>query len=763
MALFGLWLLVGAVLSWVTLVCLFGDVELALSPDQIRGGKVARVNDLPVPPLLWPGELDLEVFEDGHALGPRVEDVETVRERGEGAYAVSVRREPGLPVRRTLHFTASDGSRPPSDGRRYVVRFPRRELPAATVLVVASWILLPWGVILWWRSSQGRPLLPSVPAWSLVVAGAVYTLFVVQAWLPPANWGWLLAVGAVGLAPALACLLCGDWSCPRWFPWLAGLLAWAVCSSLGGSSYAAPASAVGFLAVAVGGVLLYLGFRQVFEGPEFRGASFLLGLFLLVAGLSLARDAGFDPAGALESLGLVPESSPRLVNLWTTKFVGHWLLVVGWSALAALGLGTRGRRIPAALVTILGALAVVLNGSKAAHFALGVSIVAAMPAIRWPTPVRRLCVGGLMVGLLLTPLLSSLPWSLQSDSTPSARQERAGSAEMAVRGGIWEFSRRMISLRPVEGWGFGATASLPGRQLPVAEALGLDRDTAGPKLSRHPALAGGHPHNSALLTWLDLGLVGALLVVGLVWAVGRSIAGVEERRGTHAALLGLLTVTAVFLVFNYPAWEPEVASILWMTAVLAAAILPRLVVSRRALLRSAAVVLLILAFGCSVLVYHRGAGWLTARELRTDGAVLDPEAGRLVLGDEVRDLEYSDRLDAGADLFEPGSGADTFIHGWAYGPPGAGAREAVLVFVGSELAGVVWPERPSPEAFDRADPKDVRALVSGFLIRVEPERLDLDAPVTVVALRPDGSLARELPPLSPEASSESTAPRRGPG
>jgi hypothetical protein len=88
------------------------------------------------------------------------------------------------------------------------------------------------------------------------------------------------------------------------------------------------------------------------------------------------------------------------------------------------------------------------------------------------------------------------------------------------------------------------------------------------------------------------------------------------------------------------------------------------------------------------------------------------------------------------------------MSGWAYTRPGDEPPEAVLVFVGSELAGIAWPERPSPEVFARTDRGDVRALVSGFLLRLEPEQLDLSAPVTVVALRSDSAHAAELPPLS---------------
>ncbi|MFW6012127.1 MAG: O-antigen ligase family protein [bacterium] len=749
----GLWLLVGCLLFWLTQACLFGEVVLVLTPDQIRGGKIARLNRLPAPTVPWPAEFSLDVFEDGRPLGPRVKNLDTVRKLGNGAYAVVLEQEPTTPAGRTLYFSASDGSSPHVNGRQYVVRFPRRQLPAATALLVLAWMLLPWGLIRWRRTSSRPAPLPSTSALSLIVAAAVYSLFVVQAWLPPANSSWLLALVAVGLAPALCRLLHGEWVFPRWLLWLSALLVWAICSSFGGSSYADPASAAGFLAVSAGGLVLYVGFRQALADPESRGTYIMTGLFVLVAGLSLARDAGLDPAGALAFLRLVPQSSTQLDNLWTTKFIAHWLLVIGWSAVAALGWSRGRRRASAVLVTTLGAVAIGLNGSKAALFALIVSVAVATSSARWSTAVRRVLVLGLILGLLLTPLIAALPWSGQAESLSSAQQEAAGSSELAVRGGIWEFSRRLVSLRPIEGWGLGASANLPGRGLPIADALGLQEDEAGPKLSRHPALAGGHPHNAALLTWLDLGLVGALLVAGLLVAVGKSIAVVQENRFTHAGLLGLLSATAAFLIFNYPVWEPEVASILWMTVVLAATMLPTSPMPRRALFRDGTVILVILMVGGAVLLYDRASRWLTVWEVRGGDPVLDRAAGEVLLGNEVRALDYGNYLDAGAELVQAGPAADPLMRGWAYVPSKSEPPDAVLVFVGSELAGIVWPERPSPEAFAQTEPKDVRALVSGFLVPVEPEEVDLEAPVTVVALGSKRSFAVELPPLAADPPS----------
>lgn len=746
-----LWLIVAISLAWITYACLLGHVEHRLAGGRILTDTVA-LSILPAPAFPWPGELRVRLLEDGRPLGPRVDGPSSVSEAGGGAYAAPVRDGSGLHRYTALYFTASDGTVPLGNGRTYTARYPRRGLPASFALLLACWVILPLAAV---RASKtladSRPDQTApvgVAAWSVLVSGFLYTLFALQAWLPPSNAPWLLAVVVAGVAPFLASLPASRASLPGWLAWLAGLLVWVLLTSLGGSSYASPPMALGFLAVSAGGVLLYFGARGGLEQNERHGPSLTLVLFTLTAGLSLARAAGFDLASGLASLELSSLWWERIENLWTSKFLGHWLLVTFWCTLAAFGASSRSRRSDTALVSSLVIVAIWLTGSKSALVALLLSIAVAGGAMLRPRAVRRLVVVALVFGVLSAPLLAAVPWRVQSRLPGHLADGPLGALEMDVRGGVWEFSRRLISLHPVDGWGFGASAALPGGDLPIAEALGVEPESPDAVLARHPVLAGGHPHNAALLTWLDLGLIGALLVAGLLVAVGRSIAGVKEHRHTHAALLGLLTVTATFLIFNYPVWEPEVASILWMTAVLAAAVLPQPAVAHLALLRSGAAVLLILTMGGSILAWDRADRWWTAREVREGRAVLDLEAGRIVVGGEALPLEHGGLLDAGAEFLHWEPGGTALMRGWVYGPPGAGAPDAVLVFVGSELADVVWPELPSPEAFARSESRDVRALVSGFLLRLQPDRLDLEEPVTVVALRPKGAVAAELPPLA---------------
>ncbi len=693
----------------------------------------------------------MEVLEDGLPLGPQVRDARAVRDLGGGAFAVVMDGDAGPWNLGTVYFTATDDTAPRSNGRQYSISFPRRQLPASSALVLFSWALFTVAVVCS-RPSLAPPLEVQLSAWSVFVAGALYSVFAVQAWLPAASAPWLVALTAVGFVPFLLAARSRRWILPVWVIWLSGMLAWALGGSLIGTSYASPTRAAGLLATSVGGGILYLGFRERLASDGRRPLALLVGLFYLVVFLSLLRDSGFDLVQTLTRAEIGSTAAGEAVNPWTTKFTSHWLLVVGWCALAFLGL--KGRDHLRAIALVVGSMILVssLNGSTSGAVALALSLAVAISALVWPRLVRRGAVVGLVLGILCAPLLAGLPWAVETHGWGHRLAASLNGLATDGRGGIWEFSRRLISLRPVVGWGVGASESLPGRDLTVAAVLGTDPVASGGRqgeaASRHLVLAGGHPHDAALLTWMDLGLVGALLLAGLVWAIGRSIAGLEEQRSTHAALLGLLTVNACFLAFNYPAWQPEVQSILWMSAALATSVLPRPTVGRRELLLSGASVLVLLVIGSTILGGRRIERWLTWQELRDDGAVLEPKEGALVLGGAPRKLVYGADVKAAVELLRPDAGPPAVLRGWAFGPTGSRGRSAVLVFTGPTLAGIAWPERPSPGLYFETRPRDVRALVSGFAIGVDAARLDLDAPVTVVILRGTRAFAKRLPPLS---------------
>jgi len=724
-------------------------VEYTVSKQQMGRG-VVEAYRVPAPPFPWPQSLHVEVLEDGRPLGPEVEGREAVVEEGDGAFAVVVREGSGIRRYGVVYFSASDGSKIRANGRQYVVRHSRWQLPAAFAFVLVLWTVFPLSVLrltkVFIPSARDAAAPIEVGAWSVLVAGSLYSVFAAQAWLPPSNVSWLLLVVTAGVAPFLANVREVASRVPGWLPWIAGFGVWAAATSFGGSSYASPGTAMGFLAVMAGGILLYFGLRGSLQDSAERGPTLLFVLFCLTVVLSLAREAGFGVTSWLASLELSPVWKDGLVNSWTTKFLSHWTLVVAWCTFAALSNSRRGRRWSMSLVAVIAVLTIAMMGSKSAIVAFGLSGLVALTSYRWKS-VRHVVIAGLVGCVLFAPLWAAVPWRVGASLPTRLTEGPLSGLEMDARGGVWEFGRKLVLLRPLRGWGFGASVGLPAREVPMTVALDLDPETTGKHLSREAALPGGHPHNAALLTWLDLGLIGSLLLAGLIWSTGRSIGAVEDRQA-QASLLGVLTANACILAFNYPAWQPEIQSILWMSGVLGAALLPRPAVRRRELLLTVGGVFLVLVLGGVSLAQGRVERWLTIRELRANGVVLRPQEGVLAVGDEAREVVYDERLNAEAELMGSGAGEPAIIRGWAFGPPGVGASAPFLVFVGSDLAGVVWPELPSPGLFAQTRPRDVRALVSGFLVPVDPEHLDLEAPVTIGVLQRGRIVAKELPPLS---------------
>jgi O-antigen ligase len=105
---------------------------------------------------------------------------------------------------------------------------------------------------------------------------------------------------------------------------------------------------------------------------------------------------------------------------------------------------------------------------------------------------------------------------------------------------IWRFTAQRVAERPVFGWGFDSSRSIPGRE----ESLGKGE----------PALP-LHPHNAALQWWLELGLpgalIGAIFLTVLVAGIARHLPG----RAEVAAGQGLLVAATVVANVSYGVWQ----------------------------------------------------------------------------------------------------------------------------------------------------------------------------------------------------------------
>jgi exopolysaccharide production protein ExoQ len=182
-------------------------------------------------------------------------------------------------------------------------------------------------------------------------------------------------------------------------------------------------------------------------------------------------------------------------------------------------------------------LAVVLafsSGSALAAVALGGGVaVAAYAAPR----VTAVALGAMLVcGVLLAPVA----WRVipAPEALPQISAAMPGST--VHRWLIWRFTAARVAERPLLGWGFDSSRSIPGSH----EMLGMQ----GQSLPLHP-------HNAPLQWWLELGLPGALLGAALHLAALRAITAGSLTRPAIAAAQGLLISAAVVANLSYGTWQ----------------------------------------------------------------------------------------------------------------------------------------------------------------------------------------------------------------
>jgi O-antigen ligase len=314
-------------------------------------------------------------------------------------------------------------------------------------------------------------------------------------------------------------------------------LAWALASfawtpfpalSLRAFSEFAPTLAAAFLLAR-----LAPGRIPAFAGPLGLAA---LGLAALIIAGSLAtdlrlqawlgqRDAAFvfnRPAMTLVLLG-----GPVALVLWRR----------GRPALAALALAAA---MAGALRSISGAAA------------MGLAAGLAMAALAAVLP-RRIALGLAGLGLGLAVALAPVEGDLLERVMPEAAHARLVQSSSRARVAIARSFGAAVAADPWRGAGFGVAPRFA--ETPVAARI-------EPEL--RPMLAVGHPHNTFLQVWAELGIGGAvLLALGLFLAL-RPVAAL--RRPEAAAALGLAAAAAAIAFVEHNAWAA------WWTASLGAAI-----------------------------------------------------------------------------------------------------------------------------------------------------------------------------------------------
>ena len=216
----------------------------------------------------------------------------------------------------------------------------------------------------------------------------------------------------------------------------------------------------------------------------------------------------------------------------------------------ALVLWRRRARGPATAVIALAALGVLRSISGAAQ--LGLLAGAAMFALARVLP-PRIGIGLAGLGLGLAVALAPVEGDLLARIMPEAAHERLVQSSSRARVAIARSFGASVAADPWRGAGVGTSARFA--DTPVA-------GTVPPEM--RVLLAVGHPHNSFLQVWAELGLPGAVLASLALMLLLARIARLPQP--DRAAALGLVAGTAAIAFVEHNGWAA------WWTAGLGAAI-----------------------------------------------------------------------------------------------------------------------------------------------------------------------------------------------
>lgn len=397
-----------------------------------------------------------------------------------------------------------------------------------------------------------------------------------------------LGIVPLSLAAAVILVVAGDpralWSqlAPAPLIALAMALAWIVVSSLWSPAPAKSLFAAGQLAgECVAGVIVIAGVLAL-DSTQRERLGLALALGIVIAAVLL----WFEIATGASLQPLLRRAPGRDAPIEVYNRGATTLAIFLWPALTAVH--QRWGKLPAAFVIIVVIAAIGLLLSATAQLAI-IAGAAAYLVARWlPRLVKPSLAAG-AIGLAALPLmvLSLPPVGQIAASTPTI--SHSGLHRLV----IWRFVSERIAERPLFGWGFDSARAIENSHREVVVPLSRP-DAQGRTELRFYELLPLHPHSMSLQIWLEIGMVGVVLIFAVVWLGLRP--ALSEIGAASAALAPAFAALAASLVvasLGYGIWQGWWMSSLWLVAAILAlrsrpASAPRMQASREAAAEAAA-------------------------------------------------------------------------------------------------------------------------------------------------------------------------------
>lgn len=220
-------------------------------------------------------------------------------------------------------------------------------------------------------------------------------------------------------------------------------------------------------------------------------------------------------------------------------------------------------RYAAAAVIIMSALALYLLAPSTPLVAFLVGACAfAMGWIsqRW---AKRLLFIGFTVAVIAVPFFDVLvpvinDWLIANVPSPNSEVHRFV---------IWEFASQKIFEQPLFGWGLEAARAIPGGHDKIFLFQFGDNPTMGQAMPLHP-------HNALVQIWLELGLVGLLLIAAIFSLIVVSIPESSDNRAAPATMIAATACAFTIAELGFGIWQGWWMATLGLTAMIVIAAVP---------------------------------------------------------------------------------------------------------------------------------------------------------------------------------------------
>ena len=297
--------------------------------------------------------------------------------------------------------------------------------------------------------------------------------------------------------------------------------------------------------ILAGGVVLFPIADTLDDAARKRIGQWLVAGF----GLSLALvavETGLD----YPVLGLVETAEAGNEAVWFNRGAVALTLIV-WPVTALLrarGLGWKALALPVAL-----GIASLFLESAAATLGLAAGVATLLLALGHRKAALALTIAASVLGFV------AMPFAAREMHDHGWHRADWLSASAQHRVEIWDFSVQRIAENPVLGWGFDGSRHM--------QTLYPDVSSTGRELATL------HPHSAPLQIMLELGAVGAVIALALLWFIAMRLDGATGR--TRIVGQPLFVAALAIASVAHGTWQNW-----WLALVVSAALLVPLTASR---------------------------------------------------------------------------------------------------------------------------------------------------------------------------------------